>query len=82
MEAHLFEAVENNVFGTRNWREAAADMAVEDFVLVSSDKAVRPANVMGATKRVPNCVPGGRRGGRGPRSWRCASATCWARTAA
>jgi FlaA1/EpsC-like NDP-sugar epimerase len=52
MEAHVFEAVENNVFGTCNVAAAAAEFGVEDFVMVSSDKAVRPANMMGATKRV------------------------------
>jgi lipopolysaccharide/colanic/teichoic acid biosynthesis glycosyltransferase/nucleoside-diphosphate-sugar epimerase len=56
MEAQLFEAVANNVFGTRNVAEAAARGEAEDFVLVSSDKAVRPASVMGATKRVAELV--------------------------
>ncbi len=52
MEAHVFEAFENNVDGTWNTALAAAEHGVEDFVLISSDKAVRPASVMGATKRL------------------------------
>jgi len=52
MESHLFEAVENNVFGTLNVAEQARLHGVAEFVMISSDKAVRPANVMGATKRL------------------------------
>jgi FlaA1/EpsC-like NDP-sugar epimerase len=52
MEAHAFEAVRNNVFGTLNVAMAAAGHGVDDFVMISSDKAVRPTSIMGATKRV------------------------------
>jgi FlaA1/EpsC-like NDP-sugar epimerase len=52
MESHVFEAIKNNVFGTYNVAAAAAAHGVEDLVMISSDKAVRPTNVMGATKRI------------------------------
>jgi FlaA1/EpsC-like NDP-sugar epimerase len=51
VEANPLEGVRNNVFGTRTLAEAALGGGVKDFILVSTDKAVRPANVMGATKR-------------------------------
>ncbi|MEQ1884620.1 MAG: nucleoside-diphosphate sugar epimerase/dehydratase [Bryobacteraceae bacterium] len=56
MEAQPFEAIENNIFGTRNVARAAAAAGAGSFILVSSDKAVRPANIMGATKRLAELV--------------------------
>ena len=56
METHVFEGIENNVFGTYNVATAASEHGVEDFVLISSDKAVRPTNLMGATKRIAELV--------------------------
>ena len=52
MESHIFEAIENNIFGTLNVVEAARKQGIAEFVMISSDKAVRPTNVMGATKRI------------------------------
>jgi FlaA1/EpsC-like NDP-sugar epimerase len=51
VEANALEGIRNNVLGTQNVARAALNNGVESFVLISSDKAVRPTNVMGATKR-------------------------------
>ena len=52
LETHVVEAVTTNVLGTRNVLDAATAVGTQRFVFVSTDKAVRPSSVMGATKRV------------------------------
>jgi FlaA1/EpsC-like NDP-sugar epimerase len=52
LEKHLFAAINNNIFGTWKVAQSAVRHGVECFVLISSDKAVRPSSIMGVTKRV------------------------------
>ena len=56
VEHNIAEGIMNNVFGTVNAAQAAIKCRVENFVLISTDKAVRPTNVMGSTKRLAEMV--------------------------
>jgi UDP-N-acetylglucosamine 4,6-dehydratase len=56
VEGNIFQGIKNNVFGTKTLAEAAQCAGVRNFVLISTDKAVRPTNVMGATKRAAELV--------------------------
>src|SRR5690606_25274772 len=56
VEHNIAEGIMNNVFGTVNAAQAAIKCRVENFVLISTDKAVRPTNVMGSTKRLAGMV--------------------------
>jgi FlaA1/EpsC-like NDP-sugar epimerase len=61
MESHVVEAARNNILGTWNLVRAARDMGVRNLLMISSDKAVNPSCVMGATKRVCERIIGAQR---------------------
>jgi FlaA1/EpsC-like NDP-sugar epimerase len=75
MELNVEDAVTNNILGTRNVVQAALDYNVQRLVMISTDKAIRPANVMGATKRIAESIvldaangsPGGNHSNNGSR---------------
>ena len=62
MEHNCCEAVRNNVFGTLNIVEAAEQYGVKKFIMISTDKAVNPTNIMGATKRMCEMIVQSRSG--------------------
>jgi FlaA1/EpsC-like NDP-sugar epimerase len=56
METNCFQAVTNNVFGTYNVALVSRQFQVDDFVMISTDKAVKPTNIMGVTKRIAELI--------------------------
>ncbi|QIK51224.1 polysaccharide biosynthesis protein [Jeotgalibaca porci] len=56
MEFNPTESIKNNIYGSMNIAEAAKSVGVKSFVMISTDKAVRPTNVMGSTKRIAEMI--------------------------
>lgn len=56
VESNPFEGIKTNVFGTKNMAERSESLGVETFVFISTDKIVRPTNVVGATKRISEII--------------------------
>lgn len=56
VEENVVEGIRNNIFGTLNLTSAARELGVENVILISTDKAVRPTNIMGVTKRVAELI--------------------------
>ena len=56
VEQNIIEGIKNNVFGTINIVESSISNKVSNFVFISTDKAVRPKNIMGATKRLADYI--------------------------
>lgn len=66
MEINIDEAVTNNILGTKNLVEISVEHGVDRLVMISTDKAIRPVNIMGATKRIAEMIvlEAGRRAGK------------------
>ena len=56
VEQNITEGIKNNVIGTLKTARCAISVSVDNFVLISTDKAVRPTNVMGASKRLAEII--------------------------
>ena len=82
MEDSPNEAIKNNVFGTLNTARAASDAGCQRFILISTDKAVNPTNIMGASKRISEMIIQCLNRTSGQNLWRYGSEMCWGATGA